>query len=392
MIYFKNKLRFLHNAARDHSGSFLLTSALLIPVLFGAVGLSIDVSHIFLTRSSLQAANDSAIMAVASRLSLNRSEDQNDIDSIKTMFRNHLQCSLNNKFPEDVAASIAQKAPIEIRKISSSPAVYRVAAAPEYDMPLNKFSLVSLLAGRDSIKVSVEAITRARQAELNTPLSLEFVLDVSGSMTGPLYSKCQRLPRERIVVLKEAVFKLMDRIQSKENPQDFVRMGVTAFSGKIESSSPLAWGKTTAAQCVSRLKCGTFVAGTNSEPAVKRAYDELTSKKEQQEHIAKNHQTFRKIMIFMTDGVNTHTSSDQKTLAICNKAKKEGVEIFTISLLGGLPNDKESKKITKRANKLLTACASSPDRYYDTDDMDTFLAAFDKIGTKILDQQVILER
>ncbi|AMC12852.1 vWA domain-containing protein [Liberibacter crescens] len=399
MIYFKNKILLLRDTLwsmrgilRDCSGNFALITALILPVLFAAVGLGIDVSHLFLTRSSLQAAADNAVITAASKLSVKDPRDKDPEKTITTMVRENLKHRLTNFLPEDVSTAIANETPIEIKKLSSHPTLYQIYAAPEYDMPLCPFSVVSLLAGRDNMKVCVEGITIAQQEEI-APVSIELVLDVSYSMIGRIYNHKKLEYRTKIDALQEAVVRMMQTLSAKGFSDDLLRVGITTFSGRLEKVSPLAWGTTTADTFMRNLKTARPEDGTNSTHAIRKAYKALTARKEDKQHTSKNHQSFKKYIIFMTDGMNFSEKNDAETLKICNKAKKEGIEIFTISI--GLPDDNPDtpyKMSRKRVQNLMNACASSPRNYYDAEEIDPFIEIFQTIVRRIADQEVLLIR
>jgi Flp pilus assembly protein TadG len=96
------------------------------------------------------------------------------------------------------------------------------------------------------------------------------------------------------------------------------------------------------------------------------------------------------VMVFMTDGANTlsqggsephlHTktdssAADQKTLALCNAAKADGVQIFTI----GYRMDASSAS----TKSLLTACATSPDQYKDAKNAAELKKVFKELAGKL---------
>ena len=93
----------------------------------------------------------------------------------------------------------------------------------------------------------------------------------------------------------------------------------------------------------------------------------------------------RKVMVFMSDGVmnapilRDHTLGDaaEQTEAICDKAKRAGVEIFTIGFeLSSITptSDRESAEDT------MEYCATSIDHFFLAEDATELQQAFDDIG------------
>ncbi|AGA64785.1 hypothetical protein B488_07930 [Liberibacter crescens BT-1] len=381
MIYFKNKILLM----RDCSGNFALLTAFLIPLIFGAVGLSIDFSHLFLTRSSMQAATDAAIMTAAAKLSVKDPENKNTMDNVEDLIRDSLEQHLNNLFSPDVAETIARKTPIEITKLSASPTVYEISASPEYDMPLNKFSVVSLLTGKKSINIAVNGVAEAQQEE-SIPVSIELVLDVSGSMGSLMSSKKTDQIRSRLDVLKEAVITMMDVVEANALSETSIRMGISAFSGRLEGESPLSWGNDKAEKFVRELKYADGKYGTDSSVGLESAYKALASDTEDYHHASKHHKTFKKYIIFMTDGMNTYTDDDTNTEKICLQAQQQGIEIFTISV-GLEPFSAESDRVTR----LMKICASSVNNYHNATHATGLMEAFQNIGKKMSHDAIILK-
>ena len=77
-------------------------------------------------------------------------------------------------------------------------------------------------------------------------------------------------------------------------------------------------------------------------------------------------------MIFMTDGDNNRRSDDTVTKQHCDRIKNDGIEIYAVAF-----------QAPRRGRDLLRYCASSENHYFDADDSQEFLAAFDEIGDRI---------
>ncbi|HWM47801.1 MAG TPA: VWA domain-containing protein [Xanthobacteraceae bacterium] len=86
---------------------------------------------------------------------------------------------------------------------------------------------------------------------------------------------------------------------------------------------------------------------------------------------------YKKVIIFLTDGVNTEnrwtqTSSriDERMQLACDNAKADGVTIYTVRVIDG-------------NEQLLKYCASSSDKYYGISASNQLVDAFAKIGTNL---------
>lgn len=83
----------------------------------------------------------------------------------------------------------------------------------------------------------------------------------------------------------------------------------------------------------------------------------------------------KKIMIVLTDGLNTSGTTDARTELACQNAKNMGIEVFTIRVVEG--------------NKdLLGKCASSASHYFNVENVDDLLPAFEAITSHISELRI----
>ncbi len=87
--------------------------------------------------------------------------------------------------------------------------------------------------------------------------------------------------------------------------------------------------------------------------------------------------TYKKFIIFLTDGDNTQNrwDSDQAKIdarmsAACTNAKNEGIIVYTILVMAGSEN-------------LLKNCASSPSMYFKITQSNQLVTVFNQIGTQM---------
>jgi Mg-chelatase subunit ChlD len=99
----------------------------------------------------------------------------------------------------------------------------------------------------------------------------------------------------------------------------------------------------------------------------------------------KNNSKFSRFIVLMTDGENTGNSStwnkslDTKTLATCTSARADGITIYTVAFMA--PTNGQA---------LLKSCAGTTANYFEADDMDELVAAFQAIGEKASERSVLL--
>jgi len=74
----------------------------------------------------------------------------------------------------------------------------------------------------------------------------------------------------------------------------------------------------------------------------------------------------------MTDGNNNFGSDDVATKALCDSIKADGVEIYSVAF-----------EAPSGGQALLQYCATDESHYFDAENSDEFLAAFDEIGDRI---------
>lgn len=187
------------------------------------------------------------------------------------------------------------------------------------------------------------------------------------NITGPLQ------PMVKIDALRDAAAALFAQFESVDENKKYVRTGLSAYSNKVKKTTKMEWGSDAAKNYTTGMKA---TGGTASTKSVQWAFDQLKSSNvtEKNAHIAKNGQTDAdRFLLFMTDGDNNNGSDDTKTKAICDSAKSDGIDVFTVAFAA-----------PTRGEKLLEYCASEPksEHYFDPDTAAELIAAFKNIGAK----------
>ncbi len=184
------------------------------------------------------------------------------------------------------------------------------------------------------------------------------------------------------------------RNTSNTAAQQYLRTSMLAYNFNLVSaieSSP-HWGGLPE----KKIKLMNANGGTNSTPALSKTA--FWMREENAQHLAMNGEKKpNKYVIFMTDGVNSYSSYNPQSIAICDQMKKEGVEIFTIGFAlepgyygTSVKNDSTylSPATSKTAYDFLRGCASSSDHFIKARDSHKLAEAFENIGKKISEDSI----
>ena len=202
------------------------------------------------------------------------------------------------------------------------------------------------------------------EGHVSEPVSLGLVLDVSGSMN----------TNDKIGTLITAARSLLLKLKNADPEKIYVRTGLATYSSSIQDTVTMRWGVGRARRTIRDLTAG---GGTQSTEAFERVGDWLMGNTEHDEHAAQPvHEgeefELHRFMIFMTDGDNNYSSDDTETKALCDQYKADGIEIYSVAF-----------EAPSGGRALLEYCATDDAHYYDADDEEEFLAAFDEIGDRI---------
>lgn len=371
----------LRNFTANEKGNFAITSALLLPVLFGTVGIAIDIANVMQFKTKLQAAADSAALAGASALAA----EEKTADQAKLLSKEYLTAHLNNG-----ALSVTDSGTSEMPTIAS-PAVVTVTEEPyyitgkkftvkvdsSYNVPL---SGLSRLIGFSSMTVSVSSKTESN-TKTKSALSMYFVLDRSGSMgsntsttytttcvngSGVRYS-CTKY-YTKMASLQMAVGSLLGQLLEADPDRMYVRTAAVSYNQSMQTATELAWGTTGVGTYVNAL---TATGNTDSSAATEWAYQKVKAASEDTIHAAKNGKAPARYIVLMTDGENNIASADTKTKKTCDAARANGVEVFTVAFMA-----------PTAGQNLLKYCATSPGNYFPAENTTDLIKAFKTIGEK----------
>ncbi len=345
---------------KTNSGNIGIMAAMIMPLVLGAGGVSIDASNLMWAKSTLQNATDAAALAAASGLA----NEQMSVDEAKKQAKTFLYARMGS--PTDTLSSTGSEAGLAAHDVTidSSPTglgsgkQFSVTVKSGFTVPLTP--MTRLLAG-SSVTVHAESQSKGQTAT-ESSLSMFLVLDKSGSMS----SATNKKGVSKIQSLKTAVEGLLDTLSKADPDSKYTRTAAVSYSTSQDVPSSLSWSKTPTLAYVQNLKAA---GNTDSSGAMKTAYAALTDPAETAVHIAKTGLTPKRFLVLMTDGDNTATKNDTDTKAICDKARITQTTVYTVAFMA-----------PAKGKALLASCATTSANFFQAEDADALIAAFKSIG------------
>ncbi|WP_431322693.1 VWA domain-containing protein [Rhizobium sp. YTU87027] len=386
MSTFQSLKSSLSRLQKDRHGNFGMVTAILLPIAIGAGAVAVDVTNAALAKHQLQEASDAAALATASALA----EGKIDTTTASAFAKDFVAGQMAN-FISDTTALRAATTATATKTTSGSAASYSVNVSSSYSMQLSGLARV---IGFQTANIATSSQTASGYSEKQGSVSIFLALDKSGSMgdytttsytytCGKNHNKTCTAYYTKIAALKLAVGNLTAELDKADPTHIYSRTGAVSYDLITYPEAKLAWGTSAVTTYVNALSAAN---GTNSSGAVSMAYNSLIAKNnagndnENALHQAKTGQTPKKYIVFMTDGDNNDDSSggrsyDTLTKDTCNKAKGDGIEIYTVAFMAPV-----------NGQALLKYCATDDNHYFKAESMSDLLAAFKEIGAKTSDQ------
>lgn len=338
----------------NKDGNFAIMLSLALPVLLIAGSLALDTTNAMSMKTRMQNAVDSAALATSTRLS---QEEGLSIEDARAFAATFLQGQMEEDMP--VFADMNVKPSIIITPVEDNgTTVWSVAITMTGTQTVTP---MARMMGRESLSVGVSSKSQsASTAAQQGALSMALVLDRSGSMDWDLEGQ------RKIDVLKTAVGGLLSQLETADPDQQFVRIGAASYSTYMTGSQNLNWKPEKTRTFVNALPAS---GGTDSTQAFNWAFGKVGADSEVTAHKNKSGQVPDKFIVFMTDGDNNYSSADSSTKILCDKAKGEGIEVYTVAFAA-----------PTRGKQLLAYCATSADHFYDANSSAALIAAFESIG------------
>ena len=351
--YLKNNLG---NLLKDKSGNFALITALVLPLLIASGGLAIDIANQVSLKTRFQAASDSVSLTIATRVA----KGDLTVEAAEDFGVRLLAAQMANDINRFSELTISPEVTVT-EVIDGGVSTWDVSVGGRASQRTTAFSMI---LGEERTNVSVASVARAGKEEVQGAFSMALVVDVSGSMRSRLSSGVTRLD-----ALKAAANGLFGQFEEADPDSKYVRTGVSTFAYGVIDKSKMEWGSKSAESVVNSSKAKGGTASTNS---FKWAWQKLKSKNktEANAHKDKNGQVApERFILFMTDGSNNDDPDDVKTKRLCDKARKDGIKVYSIAL--GAPT---------KAKVLMQACSFTQAEYYEANTAHELIEAFKNIG------------
>ncbi|WP_172792741.1 vWA domain-containing protein [Liberibacter crescens] len=351
---------------------------------------------------SMQESSDAAALAgaefiVSNNITENIQKQSTTLEHEIQLIKNSLKTELLGQgFPGEDVQKIINSAVISIDSVNKDGILsYVIKVITSYKMIpyiLKDFSQEYLnpLIIRVSSTALAQPVTSSGTEKVN-PFSLQFVLDVSGSMSCAIDAPPELVTRDckteypyliytsekKINLIKDEVLSILTYLDHFD--LFTYRVGSVEFSQYVVGESESSW---TTDKLKYHIKNLTTYSFTNSFPAMSKAYNNLISVQEKGAHMSKHHLTYDKNIIFVTDGVNSYNpyyDSNQKTLEVCSKAKKDSIRIFIIMI-----------NPTIQGSNFLKKCVLSIQDYYEAPSRVDLEHAFNMIKSSMVSNPRVL--
>jgi len=341
----------------NKSGNTAISAAFsFIPIIF-SVGAAIDYSRSANLHSNVARATDAALLAAVT-------EVMNDVDLDDAAAVNS---KLNETFEPFFFANMYNAKPYEYNgyEVNYDPNTRNASVKVLVDYK----AAATTIMGIDGWKIDVEAAATMRM-KAGGAVSMFLVLDRSGSMNWSNGDGGTKMNS-----LKSAVDDMITDLKAADPDNKFIRMGAVAYSSYMWEHQNVRWNLDKTNNYVQAMYAN---GGTDSSDAMSKAYSKLKRTAEQTQHMRKNGQEPKLIIVFMTDGDNNYSSDDTATINTCNAAKDYGMHIYTVAFMA--PSNGEA---------LLSSCASSASHYFEPQNNDEMIEAFKKIGDNVAESLVL---
>jgi len=339
---------------KSTGGNFAIMTSLALPVIVIAASLALDTTNAMSMKTRMQNAADSAALATSTRLS---QEENLSLEEARLFAATFLKGQMEEDMP--VFADMDVKPTITITPFENNgTTVWDVAISMTGTQTA---SGMARFMGRQNLSVGVIGKSQSSSTEAaQGALSMALVLDRSGSMDWDLEGQ------RKIDVLKTAVGGLISQFETADPNQKYVRIGASSYNTYMTGFQNLHWKPEKTRNFVNALPAS---GGTDSTDAFNWALKKMTSDNEVKEHKENSGEVPEKFIVFMTDGDNNYSSADSSTKILCDKAKGEGIEVYTVAFAA-----------PSRGKELLAYCASTAEHFYDANSSAALIAAFESIG------------
>lgn len=395
----KPKRRFL----ADTSGNFGMMTAILLPVLLGVAGAGLELANVMQAKADMQNTADSAALAAATEARLKKGELSDE--QLKQIAKAFIAAQMEKALTEQEKKELEQNSPTNITTTENARGkTYTVETTINRRIDLNP--LLGFL-GAKTLDLSVTGTAKST-VNKGAPISMYLVLDRSGSMsfktekvdgnrtscqnytadnwgsypnlkkTAPCYVNKARSLKTAIDFLV-ATLKEADPTSTASGGSQLVRTGASVYTHESYPTQAISWGTNGIVSYVDKQIPEFPTGGTDATSGLEAAYNALkkANTAEANAHAVQKNESFERYIVLMTDGEMTgysatwNASIDAAVLKTCEKAKKDGIKIFSVAFMAPV-----------RGQTLLKNCAFTEENYYAAENLEQIVTAFGEIARK----------
>ncbi len=374
MAFFRNKL-----------GQFSILLAVVLTLLMIGLAAAIDMTNLHRVRSKMNEVADAAALAGAAAAGKTPAERLNVVEDFIAANGDKFLPAIISGGPDIAFDDDRGEVTVQIRA--------------KQDLLLPGF------VGRKSANIATSSVAVYGQDSI-APLSVAFVLDVSGSMNG-LTSDGEI----KVQAVKDSFDVLFRAVEAElDNPallNTSLRTSLSTYNTELQATSVMSWGWERTGRIVDRL---TADGGTNSTTALQNAYTQIQADRKFRAANDPNyrHGDLREYVIFMTDGDNNQSAWDDTSFELCLTMREDGINIYSVAFAApskgqlllmdcaswdNLDNDRSARRNNSgpnqcRGNETVDTCrtrflADKADHYFDASDAKAFKKSFGNIGREI---------
>lgn len=323
---------------RHTSGNVAMIFGITVLPLLLTIGMAIDLNNQTRVQQRLAAVADAAALAAA--------KSSGDEETMQEVANNYLTAN--------GAPDLGDGVTLTSSSVTFDPDTDRLTVELTARMDTSMMGI----AGINHLDVHAKTVT-GLEATAGTPVSLVLVLDVSGSMEW----------NGKIEDLKTAATTLLDQLAAADTQGNRLRTGLVTYNSSVQDVDQMDWG---IAHTRATVQVLTANGGTASTGAMNKAKAWMVGQDEETAHVNESGQEPLEFVIFMTDGDNNDSKDDTRTKKRCNKIKDHGATIFSVAF-----------EAPSGGQALLENCATSEEHYFDAQNSEEFLEAFDLILEQI---------
>jgi len=302
-------MRIVKKYGRDESGQFAIMFSVCSTALLMLTMMAVDIGKIVSSKQKVAAITDAAALAGAQSF---------DSPDRMMIVQEYLQANGDQMLPASISGNP------DIQFDDKTGEVF-VKIGTRVDLPFAK------ILGKSNQEVSYSSI--AQYPNSIDPLTVAFVLDVSGSMGWQTKDGQIKLNVLKVAV-KDLFAEIDSNVQNKTSIDKYMRTGMSAFSDVLAAEQAMSWGFLDVEGSVDGLVAG---GTTNSAVALDNAYKQILDDRAYRKSVDTtfNLATLDEFVIFMTDGENTANGIpeilDEDSYETCLAMRDDGIEVYAVA-------------------------------------------------------------